>query len=732
MPYNIRFTDPDKSEITVFDSTSNNETSLIFPGRNVVGYGKIIAENFLRLLENFASNSPPDSSIEGQLWYDSANESLQVSDGVTWKAASGILKGSVEPSLESSKEGELWVDTVNQQLKIFNGSRWILVGPSQSFIQGLKYGPVVETMIDTDNISRNIILFYVADVPVIIVSKDSFTPKLAIPGYITIRSGINVNSPSTDFQQFAGGFTPKINGIATSAESLKLSNSDIPIPASRFLRSDETNITDFGFNIRNDNGMIIGSNQNFRLTSSLSSVNVYNSSQNGNINLQINRGGTADTILAITGPTTGGKVGINNPDPTEALDVIGNILSSGILTLSNISESTNLENGSVRIAGGVSIKKSLRVGGSFIIGNTTESRDIIPSFPRTEGPRLGESWDLGSESFRWENVYAKKIKADTIEGVFSPGTVIDGTTKIATSLAGSGFGLQLIGDINSSSVNFIDSGTTRIISTTLSSNIIIDKPEPAGGFSRKGDFILVHRPDQPGVVNPGLQKQTRDSFIADLGIPIGAIFPYAGQNPPRGFLFCDGSEVLITAYPDLYNIIRDIYNGITPLFAPFSNGQPISFRLPDLRGRFPLGRNNMDNSLQVPLPTGGFIDAGGGTALDIDDPTQERVSGTNLLSSAGGNSSRSIQLQNLPDHSHSLNAGGQQYSAIRLGTNLVPPGNTGLGPTATGQAQYLSDSGGIKKPSDSFLLGQQFNVMNPYLTVNYIIRSGPSEQSFTF
>ena len=56
MPYTVNFTDREnKSPVTVFDNTENRDTSIIFPGRNVTGYGQIIADNFLHLLENFAS-----------------------------------------------------------------------------------------------------------------------------------------------------------------------------------------------------------------------------------------------------------------------------------------------------------------------------------------------------------------------------------------------------------------------------------------------------------------------------------------------------------------------------------------------------------------------------------------------------------------------------------------------------------------------------------------------------
>jgi len=44
------------------------------------------------------------------------------------------------------------------------------------------------------------------------------------------------------------------------------------------------------------------------------------------------------------------------------------------------------------------------------------------------------------------------------------------------------------------------------------------------------------------------------------------------------------------------------------------------------------------------------------------------------------------------------------------------------GPTTVGQSQYIPSSGGIKT---SGTLGQEFSVINPFLTLNYIIHSGP-------
>ena len=173
MPYIVNFTDKEnKIPITVFDNTSSTDTSLTFPGRNVTGYGQIIAENFLSLLENFSRETQPVNPVEGQLWYDSGNAVLMIWDGTLWKAASNIQKSGVEPPTSASQSGELWVDTTNQQVYVYSGTRWILVGPT--FSTGLRSGPIVESVVDSDNVDQVILSFYVEDVPIFIISKENF------------------------------------------------------------------------------------------------------------------------------------------------------------------------------------------------------------------------------------------------------------------------------------------------------------------------------------------------------------------------------------------------------------------------------------------------------------------------------------------------------------------------------------------------------------------------------
>jgi microcystin-dependent protein len=702
MPYIVNFTDREnKSPITVFDNTSSTDTSLTFPGRNVTGYGQIIAENFLSLLENFASTNQPVNPVEGQLWYDSTGgtQTLKIWDNTAWKAASGIQKGVSQPSVETSKLGELWVDTTNQQLRIFTGTRWILVGPVESSVGGLRYGPVIEKIADADNLDRFILTFYIADIPVIVFSKDSFTPKTLITGFDIIKSGINISAPATsgEIANFVGGFLPVLNGTARNAEALSISG--VEVQAGKFLRSDVINTTNFEIKIKNNNGISIGADETFKLSATATSSNIYNSSAGSSIDIQTNRNGIPATILRIVDD----KLGINQSNPLEVLDIQGNAKITGSFITTNTAASTNLNNGSIITQGGIAVAKNIIVGDGADVTGSLQTNVVVPKTTNT--------YDIGTVTRRYNNIRAKTIIADTIQGVLEGN--ISGNANTATALSTT-TSFQLAGDVISPAVQFDGQvgSSTKILNATLTANIIAGKDTPTPNIGKKGDFVLTYRPSESTLASSGLLKQTREVFLGDLAVPIGAILPYAGANAPSGYLLCDGAEIERAKFSDLFDIIGNGYNGSAALVGVNT------FRVPDLRGRFPLGRDNMDNAGTVPIVTGGYVDAGGGTAGRVPD-----VQAT-ILGGAAGQSSITLALSNLPEHSHTLSTSTQDYSAVALTTTLDPLATSGLGPTAPGQAQYLKDSGGVKKPL-GVTLSTPVGLMNPFLALNYIIRSGP-------
>jgi len=75
---------------TISDGTINTtSTSLGLPGKNYSSWGAIYDTNFVKITENFASNTPPANPLRGQLWFNTNNNTLCVcpSDGQANAAA---------------------------------------------------------------------------------------------------------------------------------------------------------------------------------------------------------------------------------------------------------------------------------------------------------------------------------------------------------------------------------------------------------------------------------------------------------------------------------------------------------------------------------------------------------------------------------------------------------------------------------------------------------------------
>jgi hypothetical protein len=272
---------------TVADGTIDNTSDLTLIGKNYSGYGEILNENFVKLMENFASSSQPASPLAGQLWWDLANNSLKVYTGSGFKIISGSTASATQPS--SATLGDLWFDTVNGQLRVYNGSSWTLIGPSFTAGTGVS-GAVITTVLDNTGASHVIVQFYVNESIVAIISKDStFTPQTSITGFATISPGVQVSSDVV-----GAAFT----GTATNADLLDNLNS------TQFVRSDANASMSGTLLVANDSGVTIGTDSDLRLNVSGSDVYVNNNTSNGDIFFRVNKSvGGVTTALTIDGAT---------------------------------------------------------------------------------------------------------------------------------------------------------------------------------------------------------------------------------------------------------------------------------------------------------------------------------------------------------------------------------------------------------------------------------------------
>lgn len=127
MAYNIL-----KSDGTLFLTIEDGQidsgsTALTFVGKTLINYGQYQNENFLHLLENFASTRSPFAPVAGQIWFDKNGEvlRLKVYNGNSWKSLPNFTYEGVAPALNP---GDFWWDTVNQKLFIQSGDEKIFIG----------------------------------------------------------------------------------------------------------------------------------------------------------------------------------------------------------------------------------------------------------------------------------------------------------------------------------------------------------------------------------------------------------------------------------------------------------------------------------------------------------------------------------------------------------------------------------------------------------------------------
>jgi hypothetical protein len=229
---------------TIQDGTIDQTTNLKLVGRNYAGYGEIQNENFVHLLENFASNNAPSRPLDGQIWFDTAANKLKFYDGVKFRTTGGAEVGTTQPA--GLTTGDFWWDTGNDQLYAYNGTSFVLVGPQGTGATTTQLKS--RTVKDTLNVNQPIIEGIIDDVTVFLISNSAFTinttdPTQFITGFDSVKRGITM----VNTQNATGGVTSSAHRFwGTAANALKLGGVD----AANFLQvGANTNFDDNGFTV---------------------------------------------------------------------------------------------------------------------------------------------------------------------------------------------------------------------------------------------------------------------------------------------------------------------------------------------------------------------------------------------------------------------------------------------------------------------------------------------------
>lgn len=700
MAYSISYTDTTKGTITIEDNTINTETSLRIPGRNSTAYGAVIAESFLHLLENFASTSEPSNPIEGQVWFDNSPPAqLKIYNGTNWVSAAGIARSNTTPAI--AQDGDLWVDTDNQQLYLWSGSGWVLVGPE--FSEGLATGAKADQIVGQDNNLYTVLRIEVNGTTVGIISgnNNSFVPKSTIPGFPIIQPGFNVITRDTDSDGLSNF---KFFGTAEKAENLVVNNEIVS--AGNFLRGNTTSTTAFPLNVQNNQGINYGVNAEMTIGVEGQAGIIQHNIGGSNIDIRVRNQNVPKTVVRVDSNL---RVGINTEAPDQALDVVGSIQASGDLLVNGLTQSTTINNGALIVRGGAAIKQNLNIGGETKISRLLTTSDIVPNDANLR--------DIGTASNKFRNVHAQSFIGNlqgnvsgTITGRATEANKIsDRTTFIMEGDVSTIVPVEFDGsyqDPNFNNGSTTDPGTGEEIQLPVGEQPLQKKfrTEISNAFIsgkkqefdvRDTDLLLF---DDRGSATPGLKSVTKGDFLRTVPkTPAGVILPYGGGVAPPGWIVCDGREVLIDEW-------RDLFNAIGYRFQPQSRVTPDYFALPDMRGRLPLGADNI-----------------GGTSANVVN-----AGSADVIGSKDGDESKLIDISQIPDHLHDLQDEDNNQFYVYQDRQDITSDDTveTVEVTLTDQdtSQRLGNSGGIQ---DRGITPQaEFNVMPPTLTLNYIIYGG--------
>jgi microcystin-dependent protein len=214
--------------------------------------------------------------------------------------------------------------------------------------------------------------------------------------------------------------------------------------------------------------------------------------------------------------------------------------------------------------------------------------------------------------------------------------------------------------------------------------------------------------------------------------PTGSVIMWPTPTPPGGYLICDGSIVARAQYPNLFAVISTTFN---------TGGEDAaSFRLPDFRGRFPLGVSSSyamastgGEATHTLLLTELAAHAHAITDLTHTHPDNSHTHGGSYLPSHGHGT-------NEQPHSHSyVNPLGALGLPSQAGNALyVPSGPAATGTAVTNLSVVAAPNLGLVIPAAAANLGAQYTGltttqsqgggqphqnMPPYLSLNFAIKT---------
>lgn len=184
-----------------------------------------------------------------------------------------------------------------------------------------------------------------------------------------------------------------------------------------------------------------------------------------------------------------------------------------------------------------------------------------------------------------------------------------------------------------------------------------------------------------------------ETRYGSVGIQTGTIVPYGeGTSVPSGYLECNGQSVSRTTYATLFAVIGTTYGNV----------DASNFNVPDLQDNVPVGKST-DKSIGS---TGGA--------------NEQTPSGTVSVTV----NNHTLTTAQMPQHRHSRNSnntddygGGGLVNYIGGDQTRTPPSGVDT------QMPYNGSSSAHNHGASGTFTGSNVSVLQPYLAVNYMIKT---------
>jgi microcystin-dependent protein len=189
-------------------------------------------------------------------------------------------------------------------------------------------------------------------------------------------------------------------------------------------------------------------------------------------------------------------------------------------------------------------------------------------------------------------------------------------------------------------------------------------------------------PTSPGTLqrNGGRLKWHDGNVVVTLDVPPGTVVAFAGTTIPAGWLLCNGQAVSRTTYAALFAVIGTTYG---------AGDGSTTFNVPNLLSRVPVG-----------------FDSG---AIEF-----------NAMGKTGGAKTHTLTVAELPSHSHTASG---NIAIYQTGNEAGGHGTKAPADGFTNRLFVDGGSTGVNVTVGSTGGGGAHNNLQPYITMNYIIRT---------